>query len=217
MDITAASTTAASAAGANSRTQLASNYETFLTLLTAQLRNQDPLSPMNSTEFTQQLVQFSSVEQQISTNDQLRQLISMQTAAASNSALAWIGRGAVVNTDTARLGPSGNVEWSVEAADSRRVRLEVLDASGRVVRSLERPAAEARTFSWDGLGDLGAPVGSAAYTLRASTIPDDASEPRVLAVSLSTRIDGVDFGGGTARVTTPAGTFELGRIARIFE
>ena len=79
---TSASTSASAA------TSLASNFDTFLTILTAQIQNQDPLAPMDSSKFTEQLVQFSGVEQQIKSNSQLETLVK---ATNSNAGAALSG------------------------------------------------------------------------------------------------------------------------------
>ncbi|MEM1274939.1 MAG: flagellar hook capping FlgD N-terminal domain-containing protein [Pseudomonadota bacterium] len=76
----------------NSTTALASDFETFLNLLTAQLENQDPLEPLESTEFVAQLAQFSSVEQQIATNDALSQMLEKLDATATAELSQWLGR-----------------------------------------------------------------------------------------------------------------------------
>ena len=72
--------------------QLSGNMNTFLTLLTTQLQNQDPLSPMDSTQFTQQLVEYSQVEQQINTNSNLTSLISLQQAGAGAASVGYLGK-----------------------------------------------------------------------------------------------------------------------------
>src|SRR6201989_99714 len=72
--------------------QLSGNFSTFLTLLTTQLKNQDPTSPMDSNQFTQQLVEFSQVEQQIDTNTNLKTLISQGTTQAGTFATAYLGK-----------------------------------------------------------------------------------------------------------------------------
>src|SRR5476649_1808597 len=82
---------AASATSAVDSTEIASNFTTFLTLLTTQLQNQDPLSPMDTNQFTQQLVQFAGVEQQMKTNDSLSTLVSLQQNAQTTEALALVG------------------------------------------------------------------------------------------------------------------------------
>src|SRR5512144_2453930 len=76
---------------------IAGNFQTFLTLLTTQLQNQNPLDPLDTNQFTQQLVQFASVEQELKTNDQLTTLVSLQQTAQSTQALTFVGKTAVVD------------------------------------------------------------------------------------------------------------------------
>src|SRR5579863_6146055 len=88
----ASSATSGSSSSGTSALSFTSNFNTFLTLLTTQLQNQDPLSPMDTNTFTQQLVSFSEVEQQINTNNNLQSLIQLQTANEGISALPLVGQ-----------------------------------------------------------------------------------------------------------------------------
>ena len=83
--------TAASTTGVDKAT-IAGNFQTFLTLLTTQLKNQNPLDPLDTNQFTQQLVQFASVEQQINMNTQLQTLVSLQQTAQNSQALGFVGK-----------------------------------------------------------------------------------------------------------------------------
>src|SRR5262249_34396879 len=85
---------------------LAGNFQTFLTLLTTQLQAQNPLDPLDTNQFTQQLVEFASVEQQLKTNDQLASLISLQQTTQATQALGFVGKTAVVSGKTATLSNS---------------------------------------------------------------------------------------------------------------
>ena len=89
---TSTSSTAAKGTAAASRATFGDNYDTFLKLLTSQLQNQNPLSPMDSTQFTSQLVQYSSVEQAIKQNENLEKLIAMQSSTQSANAVGYIGK-----------------------------------------------------------------------------------------------------------------------------
>src|SRR6202162_6681273 len=100
---TTSNTGTAQAAGLVGSQQLAGNFNTFLTLLTTQLQNQDPLSPLDTNQFTQQLVQFASVEQQINMNTSLSTLISLQQTAQATSALGFLGATVVVSGNFAQL------------------------------------------------------------------------------------------------------------------
>src|SRR5437868_14633551 len=104
--VSAASTNTSSSSSSSStgsNATLAGNFQTFLTLLTTQLQNQNPLDPLDTNQFTQQLVQFASVEQQLKTNDQLTSLVSLQQTAQSTQALGFVGKTAVVDGTTAAL------------------------------------------------------------------------------------------------------------------
>src|ERR1700720_4137539 len=90
---------------------LAGNFNEFLSLLTTQLQHQDPLSPLDTNQFTQQLVQFASVEQQINMNTQLTTLISLQQTAQATSALSFIGATVVVSGNSAQLA-GGQATWN---------------------------------------------------------------------------------------------------------
>lgn len=94
----------------SSSASLAQNFDTFLTLLTAQLQNQDPLEPVDSTEFTNQLVQFSGVEQQIETNKNIAELITLTANSQAASLAGYLGQTVEVNSLAASLGSEG-IEW----------------------------------------------------------------------------------------------------------
>src|SRR5512143_2077949 len=93
--IPTSATTGTSAAGTTSgaidQTMIASNFTTFLQLLTTQLKNQNPLDPLDTNQFTQQLVQFAQVEQQMKSNDLLSGLVLLEKNAQSTTALAFVG------------------------------------------------------------------------------------------------------------------------------
>ncbi len=135
-----------------SRASLASNFETFLTLLTAQLKNQDPLSPMESTDFTAQLTQMTGVEQQLLTNDLLTSLLSAQQSQGMSGASSYIGKDVTAVWAADRL-TGGKASWSYElGASASSVTLQVLDASGKTVWTGDAPAKSEGThdFVWDG-------------------------------------------------------------------
>ena len=105
----------AQAAGANSSQQLAGNFNTFLQLLTTQLQNQNPLDPLDTNQFTQQLVEFASVEQQINMNTNLQSLITMQQTTEATSALQLVGKTITVGGNSATLSnaTSTGAAWSL--------------------------------------------------------------------------------------------------------
>jgi len=131
---------------------LAGNFETFLSLLTAQLKNQDPLSPVDSNQFTAQLTQMAGVEQQLLTNDLLTALLEANQSGGLGDAAQYIGRDATAAWSTVRL-EDGQAAWSYElATNAQSATLQVLDSQGRVVWSGPAPstAAGVHDFEWDG-------------------------------------------------------------------
>ncbi len=143
----AASTTAANA--------LNENFDLFLSLLTTQLQNQDPLDPMDTSEMTSQLVQFSSVEQTIATNTNLEQLIALTKSQTSGNAVDYIGKEVEALSTASKIANGGSTSWRYSLANpSSEVTLTVIDSSGAAVYT-ETMANDAGTFdfTWDGTGN----------------------------------------------------------------
>ena len=127
-------TTASTSTTATARTSLATNFQTFLTLLTTQLQNQDPTSPMDSNQFTQQLVMYSQVEQQLSTNDKLDSLISLGTNQSTNLAMSYLGKSVVLSDGSGQLADSA-ASWTYGLAN---------DASATTLTATNRRPASMR-------------------------------------------------------------------------
>ncbi|HEY0601184.1 flagellar hook assembly protein FlgD [Brevundimonas sp.] len=133
-------------------TMLASNFETFLALLTSQLKNQDPLSPVDSNQFTAQLTQMAGVEQQLLTNELLKSLVSAQGGGGLESAANYIGKEATAAWSATKF-TDGEASWSYEiASNAASAKLEVVDGSGNVVWSGDAPnkTTGVHEFAWDG-------------------------------------------------------------------
>src|ERR1700709_927456 len=97
-------------------TTLAVTFQTFLTLLTTQLQNQNPLDPLDTNQFTQQLVQFAGVEQQLKSNEQLKALIAMEKSTQSTNALIYVGNTVAVDGSTQQF--NGSATWNLKAEKS---------------------------------------------------------------------------------------------------
>jgi len=186
------------AAVSNSKTAttgLANNFDTFLTLLTEQLKNQDPLSPLDSTQFVDQLVQFSGVEQQISQNKNLESLINVNAVNSATSAVGFIGKEVDVLDTTAPLA-NGNAKWSYSTkTDAASVTILVKDANGKVVFKADGNTATGKhTFNWDGRDNVGTLLGDGNYDLEVSALDNDGNLVPT-AVTTTRVITGADFSG----------------------
>ncbi|MEM8785851.1 MAG: flagellar hook assembly protein FlgD [Pseudomonadota bacterium] len=151
---------------ATAATGLAENFDTFLTLLTEQLQNQDPLDPMDTNEFTSQLVQYTSVEQAIATNDNLEQLIALQSGNGFSMALDYLGTQVEAAGDTSILS-EGSAKWQYTLTGSaEQTALTVLNEAGQIVFVDEgQTATGAHDFIWDGRDSAGNLLPDGAYTL----------------------------------------------------
>lgn len=150
--VDAVSSSTAGAKIDSGKAMLASNFETFLALLTTQLKNQDPLAPLDSNEFTAQLTQMAGVEQQLLTNTLLKNLVTAQTGDGLTQAAAYIGKDATAIWSTTRF-DDGAAKWSYELGQgATNVTLQVVNAAGQTVWS--GPAPDKSTglhdFTWDG-------------------------------------------------------------------
>ena len=111
---------------------IAGNFNTFLQLLTTQLQNQDPLSPLDTTQFTQQLVEFASVQQQLNMNTNLQTLIAMQQTSEATSALQLVGNTVTVNGNAAVLSNATNTPatWSINASAPATGTVTITSSAG---------------------------------------------------------------------------------------
>src|SRR3954454_10370193 len=118
--------------GAVDKSTIAGNFTTFLTLLTTQLKNQNPLDPLDTNQFTAQLVQFAQVEQQLKQNDQLATLVSLQKTAQSTAALEFVGQTVAVDGATAPL-QNGIASWALTVPKPATATVNIKSATGQTV------------------------------------------------------------------------------------
>jgi flagellar basal-body rod modification protein FlgD len=167
--------------------QIAGNFQSFLTLLTTQLQNQNPLDPLDTNQFTQQLVDFAGVQQQINTNDSLTTLVSLQQTAQSTQALGFVGKTASVDGSTTAL-TNSSATWNVSVPSNSNVTLNITSSSGQTVftGNYSVTAGSNQPFTWNGKGSDGTQWPDGQYKLTA-TAADSAGN----SVAVSTQIQGV--------------------------
>lgn len=177
-------------------TSLAKDFDTFLTLLTTQLQNQDPLSPLDTTEFTNQLVSFSQVEQAINTNKKLDSLIGLQGTNKLTTGVGYIGKVAEAAGDTMLLRDGqGRIGYEL-ATSSDRTTITILTESGTPVFSTPGSnQAGPHIFDWDGLDDVGNELPDGNYTVLVTALD---AEDNVLETSTTTfgEVTGVEVVDG---------------------
>lgn len=152
-------------AGSDRKT-IADNFETFLTLLTTQLQNQNPLDPLDTNQFTEQLVQFTEVEQSVKMNENLETLAQLSAANTITNAVSYIGKEVTIGGKSAQFDGSF-ATWDANfGASSQAATFTVLDSNGAAVYSETRPVqAGITTYVWDGRTSQGGQAPSGTYTL----------------------------------------------------
>ncbi len=191
---TAATTNTSSSGGANA-TEIASNFTQFLTLLTTQLKNQNPLDPMDTNQFTQQLVQFAGVEQQLKTNDTLGNILTASQSASSASATSYIGKTVTADGSTSQLA-GGSASWSLTPARAAsKAVITILDSKSNVVATQTTSlAAGSQSYTWNGKTSAGLTAANGNYSIKVSAT--DATGANVAVdTSLSGTVDEVDLSG----------------------
>ena len=183
----ASSGSSGAAATALASSQIAGNFQSFLTLLTTQLQNQNPLDPLDTNQFTQQLVEFAGVQQQLNTNDSLATLVSLQQTAQSTQALGFVGKTAVVNGSTAAL-TNSTATWQLSIPTNSNVNVTIANSSGQTVFTGNYPvtAGNNQPFIWNGQGNDGTQWPDGKYTMTAT-----AADASGNSVAVSTQIQGV--------------------------
>jgi flagellar basal-body rod modification protein FlgD len=211
---TVPSSSTASTSGLLDNTEIASNFTTFLQLLTTQLQNQDPLSPMDTNQFTQQLVQFAGVEQQMKSNTQLATLVSLQQNAQTTEALAMVGATVVVNGATAPLA-NGKATWNLNSTQPAKATITIADATGRTAYTATGTVnAGDQAFTWNGQGNDGTIWPPGNYTLTA-TGTSASGQNTAISTQIQAPVDSVDLTGTTPTLSVQGQNYTLSQIQKI--
>ena len=198
--VAAASSNTSAVAGASSQAlaDLSGNLDNFLTILTTQLQFQDPLSPLDTHEFTNQLVLFSSVEQQVQQNRNLESLVTLQQNNVALGSVEYIGQVIEANGNTTQLENSVAKTTYFLPKNALTARLNISDASGDVVLTRDIPtSAGIHTFVWDGLNGQGVQQPDGPYTF-SITAKDTGDELITHDQTVFGTVTGVSFENGNA-------------------
>ncbi len=191
--VTNTSSTATSVSG--NASEIAGNFTQFLTLLTTQLKNQNPLDPMDTNQFTQQLVQFAGVEQQLKSNDRLDSILTASKSASSASATSYIGKSITADGSSSQLS-NGSASWTLTPARAAsKAVVTILDSKNNVVATQSTSlTAGSQTYSWNGKTSAGLTAPDGTYAIKVSA--SDATGTNVAVdTQLNGTVDSVDLSG----------------------
>ncbi|MGZ9097038.1 MAG: flagellar hook assembly protein FlgD [Micavibrio sp.] len=193
--------------------KLAEDFSQFLTLLTTQLQNQDPLSPMDSTEFTNQLVQFSQVEQSINTNQKLDDLLSLQLGSISSVALGYVGMD--ISYVSAEMNYNGSkpvdINYSL-TSNATTVKINIYNEQGQVVRTIDAPkTVGAQKITWDGKDNNGNTSPEGTYSVKIDALDKDNAAMKVSSV-VSGNVRGIESQNGVVYLLVGERAVSLGSV-----
>jgi flagellar basal-body rod modification protein FlgD len=181
-----------SSSATGSSTSIANNFDQFLTLLTTQLKNQSPLDPLDTNQFTQQLVQFAGVEQQLKQNETLTALLAVNKATTGASAIGFVGQTITADGAATQLS-DGKAEWKLNASKGGTATITIKDSSGKVVYSGTKTlTAGDQTYSWDGTTSTGADAPDGEYTITVDG-KDLSGAAITVKTEITGKVDGIDF------------------------
>src|ERR1700693_4352486 len=211
-----ASATKSAAAGTTdvASQQIAGNFNTFLQLLTTQLKNQNPLDPLDTNQFTQQLVSFAGVEQQINMNTQLKTMVALEQTAQATQALNFVGATVAVSGSNAQM-TNAQAQWTYAPTSAANATFTITNSTGQTVFSqtgVVQPGAQ--QFTWNGVGNTGQQWPDGNYTLNVTATAQTGNS-----VAVPTQINGVvssvDLTQNPPMLTVAGQNFTVNQILRV--
>jgi len=207
-DTTTSATTKATDNAEQLRTQ-------FLNILLTQMQNQNPLDPMDTKEFTGQLAQFSSLEQQINTNSKLDKLLTSMQSNATTSAFGYIGQTAELNSKLSVM-DNGAINWNYAInSAAKTVNIKIVDASGKVLYSRDDTNVASGTYSLKALvADLSDQIPDGQVLGLSITAKNDTGATIRTDISTIVKVDGVESGANGIDLRSGGLLFSLDDVMR---
>lgn len=210
---TTSSAGSSSSSSSSTSSGIADNFQSFLLLLTTQLQNQNPLDPLDTNQFTQQLVQFAQVEQQLKSNDQLAALVKIEQTAQSTQALVFVGQTVAVDGSTARL--DGHATWNLNAPTNATATITISAANGETAYSGNfNVSAGNASFVWDGKGNDGTTWPAGDYKMTVTAKDSDGKDVAVT-TEIQGTVDSVDLTASPALLSISGKSYTMDQIKRV--
>lgn len=211
----AATASSSNASGSSAMPQL--SQADFLSLITAQLRNQDPTQPTDPNQFMQELASLSEVSGITGMGTSVSNLSSSLQSAQLLSGTNLIGRQVLASGTSANLASGGTVSGAVEApSGATNVTVQVTDSSGQLIRTFQvAPQSGLTSFTWDGLTNTGAAAPAGAYTISAAAVTGGTQTS--LAPYIESKVNSVTLDPSTNTLTlnTDSGPLSLSNVVQV--
>ena len=194
-------------------TGIADNFQTFLTLLTTQLQHQNPLDPLDTNQFTQQLVQFAGIEQQLRSNEQLKSLVALQKSAQATEALIYVGNTVSVDGSTTQFDKTAT--WNMTATKDTNAVVSITNSAGNTVYSGNfNIKSGGSSFVWDGKSKDGTSNPAGIYKLTA-TGKDENGKEVAISTEVQGIVDSVDLTSSPALLSIGGQNYTTDQIKRV--
>jgi flagellar basal-body rod modification protein FlgD len=209
------STTNTGVTGNTGLAQLADNFNSFLTLLTTQLQNQDPLDPLDTNQFTQQLVEFTSVQQQVDMNTNMQTLISLQQTSEATSAMQFLGSNVTLNGTTATLAANAPATWSLNSPSPATGNVTITNSTGQTAYTgTVSLNAGTQTYSWNGQGNNGVTWPAGQYTLAINAVGANGQTVTVT-TQIQGTVSGVNLSQSPPQLTVNGQSYPISAVQSI--
>jgi flagellar basal-body rod modification protein FlgD len=209
------SSNSASATNDLATQQIAGNFQSFLQLLTTQLQNQNPLDPLDTNQFTQQLVEFAGVQQQLNTNSSLSTLVSLQQTAQSTQALTFVGKTATVSGSTTTM-TNSQATWNLDVPSNCTMTVTISNGSGQTVftGNYSATSGNGQPFNWNGKGNDGTQWPDGQYKMTATAV-DGSGNPVAVSTDVQGVVSSVDLTQTPPMLTINGQTYTINQIKGI--
>ena len=210
---TSSSSSSSNSTSSTKSSGIADNFQTFLTLLTTQLQNQNPLDPLDTNQFTQQLVQFAGIEQQLKSNDQLKSLIEIEKSAQATQALVYVGNTVAVDGSKAQFDKSAT--WNFQTDKETSATITITNSAGQTAYSGSFALKQGgSSFVWDGKGNDGVQWPAGTYTLTA-TGKDSSGNSVAISTEVQGIVDSVDLTSTPPLLSIGGQSYTTDKIKRV--
>ena len=207
------STSSTTPSNATDAQTIAGNFDTFLQLLTTELQNQNPLDPLDTNQFTQQLVQFAGIEQQLKSNEQLKSLVEIEKSAQATQALVYVGNTVAVDGSKAQFDKSAT--WNFHSEKDTAATITITNSAGQTTFSGAFTLKQGNSsFVWDGKGNDGVQWPAGTYTLTA-TGKDSSGNSVAISTEVQGVVDSVDLSASPPLLSIGGQSYTTDKIKRV--
>jgi flagellar basal-body rod modification protein FlgD len=200
-----------------SKNNKALGKDAFLTMLVAQMKNQDPMNPIENTEFTAQLAQFSSLEQMFNVNENLKNIQMTQSSLNNMQSVSIIGKEIKAEGNSIKLSADtpADINYKLSSA-AREVRINIYDSRGELVRTVSISSQDAgeHSFAWDGKDGSGNSLSDGTYSFMISAKDPAGTEISVTPL-IRGQVTGISLDNGNTLLSVGGQRVSLGSVIEV--